>query len=173
MPRLAHITHPAIPAFIMLFLMAATPAASQKKRVVGLIEQVMIFPGNFMMTAKLDTGAKTSSLGAARIQEFERKGEPWVRFQVEIRKGITKTLERKMLRVVRIRRHNHRIQRRPAIMLGICLGDYYGEVEVNLVDRRGFNYALLIGRTFIRGNFIVDPSLKFTTPPRCRGMCEP
>lgn len=153
--------------------MVTAAVGSQKKRVVGLIERVVIFPGNLLMTAKLDTGAKTSSLGAVHIQEFEREGGAWVRFEVEIRKGITKTLERKMLRVVRIRRHNHRIQIRPAIMLGICLGDHYGEVEVNLVDRAGFNYGLLIGRNFIHGNFVVDPSLRFTTPPRCRGMCEP
>jgi hypothetical protein len=52
------------------------------------------------------------------------------------------------------------------------LGDFYREAEVNLVDRSGFNYQMLIGRSFLAGNLIVDPSIKYTTKPICKGVPE-
>ena len=59
-------------------------------------------------------------------------------------------------------------QTRLAIYLGICLGSSYEEAEVNLVDRSDFNYQMLIGRSFLKGNAIIDPSLKYTTKPNCK-----
>ena len=55
-------------------------------------------------------------------------------------------------------------------MLGICLGTIYKEVEVNLVDRSHFNYQLLIGRNFLIDSFLVDPSLTFSTKPKCKSV---
>ena len=34
------------------------------------------------LKAKIDTGARTSSLHAEDVEEFDRDGEPWVRFTV-------------------------------------------------------------------------------------------
>ena len=132
---------------------------AQNKVTIGRIEKIRIYPGNMAMRAKIDTGAKTSSLGCENINIFEREGTKWVRFKVTNYKGTTKMLERKVERTVIIKRHFGRKQERVVVRLGICLGTIYREAEVSLIDRSGFNYQILIGRTFLIDNhIIVDPS---------------
>jgi hypothetical protein len=143
---------------------------AQNKQVVGRLEKVRIYPGNLVIHAKLDTGAKNSSLNASHITEFERDGERWVRFKLTNRYGKIVTIERKVHRIVKIKEHDGTPRSRLAILLGICLGDFYKEVEVNLADRSHFNYQMLIGRSFMDGSVIVDPSIKYTTKPTCEGM---
>ena len=145
----------------------ATPAAAQNKEMVGWLEKVRIYPGDLVIHAKLDSGAKNSSLNASHIIVFERDGEQWVRFAVTSRYGKTVTIERKVKRVVKIKRHGAKPQARFAVSLGICLGNVYRDVEVNLAERSGFLYQMLIGRSFLAGSFVVDPSAKYTTKPNC------
>jgi hypothetical protein len=84
----------------------------------------------------------------------------------------TVTIERKVHRIVKIKDHDGTPQSRLAILLGICLGSFSKEVEVNLADRSHFNYQMLIGRSFLHSNVIVDPSIKYTTKPICKGVPE-
>lgn len=151
-------------------LVLTPPVPAHGKWIVGWLEKVRIYPGDVVIHAKLDTGAKNSSLNAAHIIEFERNGERWVRFDLTGRYGNTVTIERKVHRVTKIKQHDAGPQRRFSIKLGICLGSLYKEVEVNLVDRGDFLYQMLIGRSFMRGDLIVDPSAKFTTKPNCRDV---
>lgn len=145
-------------------------ATAQNKQVVGWVERVRIYPGGLIFRAKLDTGAKNSSLNASHITEFKRDGEQWVRFEVTDLHNNTVTIERKAHRVAKIKNNHGKPQERLAVRLGICLGNIYKEVEVNLVDRSDFIYQMLIGRSFIHGNLIVDPSIKYTAKPTCKDM---
>lgn len=149
---------------------ATLPVPAESKQVAGWLEKVCIYPGNLVIHAKLDTGAKNSSLNASHITEFTRNGEQWVRFKVTSRYGKTVTFERKVQRVAKIKRHGAEPQIRFSVRLGICLGSSYEEAEVNLVNRSDFNYQMLIGRSFLKGNAIIDPSLKYTTKPNCNGI---
>lgn len=166
--------NPAWLIVVFLLVVFSNPEAAfpQEKKVVGLIEKVRVCPAAFEITAKVDTGAAHSSLDASNIVEFERNGVKWVRFDVVNHKGQKRTIESKILRMVRIKRHAQKPARAYTIKLGICLGDYYREDQVSLANRTGFNYRMLIGRSYIRGVFVVDPSLKFTTRPRCGEACR-
>jgi hypothetical protein len=157
----------AIVATISLIFTSA--GSANGKQVVGWVEKVRIYPGDIVIRAKLDTGARNSSLQASHITEFTRNGEEWVRFEVTGRDGKTAAVESKVHRVAKIKRQDTNPERRLAIILGICLGGFYKEVEVNLVDRSDFIYHMLIGRSFMRGELIVDPSLTYTTNPICKG----
>jgi hypothetical protein len=86
------------------------------------------------------------------------------------RKGRKFNFEKKVLRHAKIKEHGSEPDIRPVIRLGICLGAVYEEVEVNLEDRSNFNCPLLIGRSFLEGSIIVDPSVSFTTKPKCEGL---
>jgi hypothetical protein len=61
---------------------------------------------------------------------------------------------------------------RPVIRLGICLGNVYKEVEVNLQDRSKFNYQMLIGRSYLKNSFLVDASATFTVETNCQGNID-
>ena len=56
---------------------------------------------------------------------------------------------------------------RPVISLGICLGNIYRQVNVNLADRTNYNYTMLIGRDYLNGVYIVDVEIVHTTKPTC------
>jgi hypothetical protein len=153
----------------MVVLFFGSPAISMEKHTVGWVENVILFPGNLKIKAKLDTGARNSSLNANHIEEFERDGAKWVRFRVENWKGQTVSFESRVIRITKIKQHGTQPAMRPVIRLGICLGNVYKEVEVNLEDRSKFNYQLLIGRRYLRNSFLVDSSVTFRIKPNCQG----
>jgi hypothetical protein len=154
----------------MVVLFLGSPAISMEKQIVGWVENVILFPGNLKIKGKLDTGARNSSLNADTIEEFERDGTTWVRFQLENWKGQTVSMEAKVIRTVKIKQHGMQAAVRPVIRLGICLGDVYKEVEVNLEDREKYNYQMLIGRSYLRNSFLVDASASFKVKPNCQGV---
>jgi len=143
-------------------------AWSQGKPVAGWVEKIRIYPENLLFDAKMDTGAENSSLDARNIKEFDHNGQLWVRFEVQTTDGERKTLERKFLRTASVKTKGGDPQKRPVVILGICLGDYYKKVEVNLVDRSKFDHRMLVGRSFMEGKFVVDPSAQYTLQSNCK-----
>ena len=141
-------------------------------QVVGWVEKVSLFPGNLKIKAKLDTGARNSSLNAKSIEEFERDGQNWIRFKLKNWKGRTESIEARVIRTAIIKQHDSESATRPVILLGVCLGNVYKEVEVNLEDRSKFNYQLLIGRSYLKNSFAVDSSATFTVEPNCRANID-
>ena len=119
------------------------------------------------MPAKLDTGADTSSLHAGEVRWFVRDDGDWVGFDVANEIGEKVYFERKVVRIARIKRASGVPQKRPTIMLGICVGDVYRVTQVNLVDRGHLNYDLLVGRRFLKDHFAVDSARTHTLEPRC------
>jgi hypothetical protein len=162
-------------SFCLFLFVEDTLSQEYQMQVCGWLEKVRVFPGDLVFRAKMDTGAKHSSLNARSIVEFEKEGESWVRFIVRDRKGKKLQMERPLVRKaeIKLRSKQNRTQDRPVIYLGICLGSTYKEVEVNLVDRSNFNYQMLIGRSYLSGDFFVDASETFTLQPNCRIEAEP
>lgn len=139
-----------------------------KKMKVGWIEQVRVFPGNVLLDAKIDTGADNSSIHATGIIPFMKEGHEWVRFSVVPKEGKSEIVERPIYRRTKISRHGVPDEERLVVKMGICLGLVYKEdIEVNLADRSNFAYKMLIGRSFLRGDAIVDPQKEFLQEPKC------
>ncbi len=147
-------------------LLAATVSAGNKQ-IVGWVEKARISPGNLVVQAKMDSGADNSSLNVPDVVEFERNGEKWVRFELVNDQGQSVVIERRLVRTAKIKRHRGMRQQRPVVRMGICVGNYYKETEVNLVDRSNFKYPLLIGRSFMDDRLLIDPSTQFTLEPAC------
>ena len=140
----------------------------EKLTKAGWIEQAHIYPGELILDAKLDTGAKTSSLHAEDITRFERDGKPWVKFTVQDQAGQSLIFEREIHRIVKIKRHERKSAERPVILLEMCLGKTLQKTEVNLTDRSKYKYPLLIGRVFMADHFMVDPSSKHLLTTSCK-----
>jgi hypothetical protein len=133
----------------------------------GWIERVRISPGDIELNAKLDSGADHTSLHAKDFELFKRRGRDYVRFTIRNRAGKEATIERRINRVASIKRGKGKRVERPVIKLYICLGDRFMRVDVNLADRSDFAYPMLIGRSFLAGNGLIDSSKTYTQAPSC------
>lgn len=154
-------------------LLAGTAAGAQtearSEQILGWIENALITSERIELKAKLDTGAKTTSLHALNIERFKRDGRRMVRFDIEDPEGGRMlTLERPLVRSVRIKESvSDEPSRRPVVELWLCVGEIGRKLEVNLVDRSRFNYPLLIGRNALAESILVDSHNTFTQTPTC------
>lgn len=154
--------------FLGVFFLPPSPLmAEDKLKRAGWIEEVRICPDAIRLDAKLDTGAKSASIHADNISKFTRDGEEWVQFDVTDHDGNPRTFKRKIQRTVFIKRHKQEPAKRPVILMGICLGNYFKVTEVNLADRSNYRYPVLIGRKFLADRFVIDSSSKHVLTPRC------
>lgn len=138
--------------------------------IYGWVEWVVVEPSMIPAKAKLDTGAKTSSLHAKNIEWFEKDGKDWVRFQFSpntklsskrIREGKTKnyvTIEAPLHRSTLIKQHKRPSVERPVILHKFRLDDREYEAEFTLTDRSRFIYPVLLGRRFLEKTALVDPA---------------
>ncbi len=144
-----------------------TPTKSLGSRcVIGEVEPVTIRAAGITLPARIDTGAQTSSLGAADITPYERDGEKWVRFTIASSDpGEAKVIEKPISRMVKIKRHGGDSLSRYTVNLRVALGKMEKIREFTLTDRSSFKYPVIIGRNFLDGTFVVDVGLKNSTSP--------
>ncbi|MFC2972835.1 ATP-dependent zinc protease [Azotobacter bryophylli] len=145
--------------------------ASAEPRIYGWVENGLLLPENLPVKAKLDTGAQTSSLDAKDLRRFERDGEPWVRFTVEVKeqgKNRRVTFERKVVRDVKVRGAGG-AERRPVVLMSICIGERRYDEQFSLNNRSKMIYPVLIGRRTLEQMGVVDVSRTYTVQPSCAG----
>lgn len=145
----------------------SSAAPSEGPAIAGWAERVRLLPSGIELEAKLDSGAENSSLNVDRLRYFERDDRHWVRFTVEGESGRRVAFERRLLRRSVIKRHTGRSDVRPVVEMAICLGSVAKVVEVNLVDRSRFDYPILVGRSFLSGDYLIDASGAGLQPLDC------
>ncbi|BBA35232.1 uncharacterized protein sS8_3289 [Methylocaldum marinum] len=130
----------------------------REKTVMGWLESVFLKPWSIRVTAKLDTGAKTSSLHAEDIEHFTKDGQEWVRFTLIGAGDDDKTVvvERPRVRTVYIKERRARATRRDVVTMVLCKNGRDYETEFTLIDRSNFNYPVLLGRSFLKDVALVD-----------------
>ena len=147
------------------------PALAAQKPLFGWIEHASIEPWGVQVKAKLDTGALTSSMHAENIERFEQEGDDWVRFTVEVENQATgdtvsREFEQPVFRNVRVRGAGGS-ERRPVVLMRICIGDTVYEEQFSLEDRGDMIYPLLIGRRTLQHLGPVDVTRTFEHRLRC------
>jgi hypothetical protein len=122
------------------------------------------------IVAKIDTGARSAALHADDIKITGRGKRMKVRFKVQRRGNSSRRIECEMplhdLR--RIKSSNGHIELRAVISTRLEIGGRVLEAEVTLTQRSDMGAAMLIGRSSIQGNFLVDPSRTFLRSRRPR-----
>lgn len=109
--------------------------------------------------AKVDTGARSSSIHAFDVESFERDGDEWVRFKVypvqrSTRKAVT--VESKLLESRSVRSSSGKATIRPVILARIKLLGLTWPVELTLANRDQMGFRMLLGRQAFRDRFLVD-----------------
>lgn len=165
--------HAATWIFAVLIAMAVPTsfAATNPTKIFGWVEEGVIQPENISVKIKLDTGALTSSMDAKDLERFKKDGEQWVRFNVEVKDSKTghmsnSSFERKVVRNVKVRGAGGD-EKRPVVLMQICIGTNLYREEFSLKDRGKMNYPVLIGRRTLQQIGAVDSSRTFTMEPRC------
>lgn len=132
------------------------------KTVLGGIEMVHLDPPGLEFSARIDTGAQTSSLNALDIVEFERDGKPFVKFNlIHPQTGEKIELTRRLRRYARVKElGNRESQRRPVVRMRVILADIDEQINFTLENRSRFKYQVLIGRNLLQDLAIVDVSKK-------------
>jgi hypothetical protein len=115
------------------------------------------------LKAKLDTGARTSALHTCWLQPFHHHGQRGLRFRLRPARNNLQLYECQAL--VTDQRWvtdsgGHR-EKRFVIETPISLGGQTWNAELTLTARDNLLFRLLIGRTALRGRFLIDPNLSY------------
>jgi len=142
------------------------PPALGWREWVGLPEH-----GLEWVKAKVDTGARTSSLHAAGLHTFEVENREWVRFSIYPWQRSTTDaiqIEARVLDRRRVRSSSGTTERRPVVVLPVRMGNKIYDVEFTLTRRDEMGFRMLLGRQALRGRFLVDTGRSYLLgqPPR-------
>lgn len=110
--------------------------------------------------ARVDSGAKTSSLQARNIQRKKIKGELWVEFEVnpvEDNQSIVVEARAKVVDERKIKSSTGIVDKRYVIKTPLTIGELTYEIELTLANRSGMDYRMLLGREALKGQFIINP----------------
>ena len=158
----------------LLVLTAPLAHGSSKdpgKVIAGWIEKISLVDPSVTLKAKLDTGAKTSSIHATNVEEFRRDGKRWMRFDLVLTdvddKPHTVRMDRPKARRVAIKHTDGEHDRRAVVELDICFDGRRHTAEFTLADRSDYIYSVLLGRQFLAGIAVVDPGATFLTQASC------
>lgn len=109
--------------------------------------------------AKVDTGARSSSLHAIHLEEFTRRGADWVRFEVHPIQRSSKEVicaEARVLEYRLVRSSSGKATKRPVIITDVSLLGETWTIELTLANRDEMGFRMLLGREAIRRRFLVD-----------------
>ncbi len=108
--------------------------------------------------AKVDTGARTSVLHCREIELVQRDGQPHVSFRPleEGFPGGHHTCVMPLHAERTIKNSFGQLERRYVIQTQIRLFGEAFDIELSLRDRSGMRFPMLLGRSFVRGKFVVD-----------------
>ncbi len=110
--------------------------------------------------ARIDSGAKTSSLHAFNIHQFEEGGKRYVHFDIHPIQNDRKTIQSCRGLVVdrrEVKSSSGDKEHRPVIKTPITLGSETWEIEITLTNRDSMGYRMLIGREAMTNRVLIDP----------------
>ncbi|MCC5888787.1 MAG: ATP-dependent zinc protease [Gammaproteobacteria bacterium] len=119
--------------------------------------------------AKVDTGARTSALHAFEVSPFTREGVHWVKFRMHpVQRDATREVMCEAVVVDErvVRDSGGHAELRYVIETSVCLGVDCWPVEMTLTSRDDMLFRMLLGRTAIRGRYLVDASRSYLTRKR-------
>lgn len=135
------------------------------KLIIGWQEWISLPEINIpAVLAKIDTGAKTSSIHAYKIEYFIKNNKDFVRFTIHpIARNniISRTCEMPLLDKRTVKSSSGDEEERPVIKTLIHIDGNEWEIELNLTNRDYMGSRMLIGREAMRKHVLVHSGVNF------------
>ncbi|MDF3128927.1 RimK/LysX family protein [Kiritimatiellaeota bacterium B1221] len=135
---------------------------------IGWREWIELPDWGLRLKAKMDTGAKSSSLD---VEQLEFLPHNRVRFGIhQLRKTDSiKMVEAELFDTTKVRSSNGLTQKRIVVKTRIRLAGIEKEILVNLTNRRKMLHRILLGREALQEHFLIDAGVDHVvTPPRLK-----
>lgn len=110
------------------------------------------------LRAKIDTGARSSALHVADLQI---RPNGYVEFDVVLdrkKRHRRRHVVAAVTRISRVRSSTGKYTRRYFVKTTLRLGAVEKTIEISLVDREKMIFRMLLGRTALSNDFIIDPA---------------
>ena len=154
-------------SFVSLFLLTgflvtagcSCHVASSPQKVIGATATIHVEEAGFDYLARIDTGARTTSIHALNLQIEKASNEKAdnvgksLTFDLFNKQGQAQTLTVEIADVVKVR-NAQGVEYRYQVPLTLLWEGEKRKVLVNLRDRSAMTYALLIGRDFLSGTLV-------------------
>ena len=133
---------------------------SVTKPIIGWREWVSLPDlGIKFIKAKIDTGARSSSLHAFDLEIYEQDQEQWARFKVNpVQRNeqweIVSTAP--VIDMRSIRSSSGQSEIRPVVKTNVVMMGQTFEIELTLTDRNQMGFRMLLGREAFRRRFLID-----------------
>ena len=147
----------------------SSPTAPEPDRpraaVVGWREWVALpQAGVDWVKAKIDTGARSSSIHAFDLESFEKDGQEWVRFSIHPWQRSDEDHVELSLPVLdrrEVRSSNGQTEQRYAVALDVTLAGRTITTVMTLSNRDEMGFRMLIGREALERGFLVDSAISY------------
>lgn len=119
--------------------------------------------------AKVDTGARTSALHAFNVQLVENNGVKLVKFNIHPKQKDLDTViecQAVLLDEREVRDSGGHSEKRYVIGTQIAIGPNLHTVEMTLTNRDSMGFRMLIGRTAMKGLYLVDSGKSYLVGKR-------
>ena len=114
--------------------------------------------------ARVDSGAKTSSIQATNIKVVNRGAQEWVKFEVnplQENRSITIPCEAKLVDRRMVKSSSGISEERLVVKTSVVMGDEKFDIELTLANRDTMEFRMLLGREAIIDRFVVNPAVSF------------
>lgn len=114
--------------------------------------------------AKIDTGAKTSSVHAFDIKEFTFENVKFVSFSIQPIQRNSSTVvacRAVLLEKRKVKDSGGKTTLRPVISTSLQVGEMIWPIELTLINRDNMGFRMLLGRAACRNKFLIHPGKSF------------
>lgn len=144
--------------FIAIYLIFLSIGSAE---IVGEIEKIGIPSINYITEARIDSGAKTSSITGTNLKEKKSlAGKKSLTFTIKV-EGKNRELTAPIIKKIKIKSAvSANKDNRYVVELPICFGNKLKTIEVTVANREKMNYQVLIGRNLLIDGYLIDVSKK-------------
>ncbi|MFI5391401.1 MAG: ATP-dependent zinc protease [Bacteriovoracales bacterium] len=153
--------------YIFIYLISLSVGSAE---IVGEIEKIGIPQINYITDARIDSGAKTTSILGTDLKEKKSvNGKNNLSFCIKVN-GKFKEITAPIIKKIKVKSAvSANKDERYIVELPICFGTKMKTIRATVANRSKMEYKILIGRNLLLDGYLVDVSKKYLLgEPSCK-----